>query len=82
MALPDNPSDHDPDCSLMEKMPAPPKVSVCIPTYNYADYLPLAIESVLNQGFTDFELIIRDDCSTDNTAEVVERYLSHRKGNL
>ena len=63
----------------MEKMQAQPKVSVCIPTYNYADYLPFAIESVLHQSFTDFELIIQDDCSSDNTAEVVERYLSDRR---
>jgi len=60
-------------------MPASPKVSVLIPTYNYARYLPLAIESVLNQDFTDFELIIQDDCSKDNTAEAVERYLSDRR---
>ena len=63
----------------MERMKPPPKVSVCIPTYNYADYLPFAIESVLGQSFTDFELIIQDDCSKDNTAEVVERYLSDRR---
>ncbi|MFO1488664.1 MAG: glycosyltransferase family 2 protein [Verrucomicrobiota bacterium] len=52
----------------------PPKVSVCIPTYNYARYLPEAIESILNQNFTNFELLIIDDCSKDNTAEVVQRY--------
>jgi len=63
----------------MESMKAPPKVSVCIPTYNYADYIPFAIESVLHQNFADFELIIQDDCSKDNTAEVVERYLSDRR---
>jgi len=51
-----------------------PKISVCIPTYNYAHYLPLAIESILNQQFTDFELIIVDDCSQDNTEEVVGRF--------
>jgi glycosyltransferase involved in cell wall biosynthesis len=60
-------------------MPVTPKVSVCIPTFNYAHYLPLAIESVLNQNFTDFELIIQDDCSHDNTAEVVGRYLSDER---
>ena len=65
--------------SLMETRQALLKVSVCIPTYNYADYLPFAIESVLHQSFTDFELIIQDDCSSDNTAEVVERYLSDRR---
>src|ERR1051326_2476159 len=44
-----------------------PKVSICIPTYNSAKYLPQAIESVLQQDFTDFELIICDDASTDET---------------
>ncbi len=52
----------------------PPKVSVCIPTYNYARFLPEAIESILQQDFTDFELLIIDDCSKDNTAEVVQEY--------
>ena len=51
-----------------------PKVSVLIPTYNYARYLPEAIESVLEQDFRDFELLISDDCSTDNSAEVIARY--------
>ncbi len=51
-----------------------PKVSVLIPTYNYARYLPEAIESVLSQSFTDFELIILDDHSTDETAEILARY--------
>lgn len=51
-----------------------PKISVCIPTYNYAHYLPFAIESILSQEFTDFELIIVDDCSRDNTEEVVSRF--------
>ena len=52
----------------------PPKVSVCITTYNYARFLPEAIESILNQDFADFELLIIDDCSKDNTAEVVQKY--------
>ena len=60
-------------------MPATPKVSVCIPAFDYAHYLPLAIESVLNQNFTDFELIIQDDCSHNNTAKVVGRYLSDER---
>ena len=53
-----------------------PKVSVVICTYNRAQYLPQAIESVLAQSFQDFELIIVDDASTDNTQTVVERYMN------
>ncbi|PSF35526.1 glycosyl transferase family 2 [Aphanothece hegewaldii CCALA 016] len=51
-----------------------PKVSICIPTYNRSHYLRYSIFSVLNQTYTDFELIICDDGSTDNTAEVVNSY--------
>ena len=51
-----------------------PKVSVLIPTYNYARYLPEAIESVLAQDLPDLELLIVDDCSSDNTSEVVKPY--------
>jgi hypothetical protein len=49
----------------------PVKVSVCIPTYNGAVFVAQALESVLAQTLTDFELIIVDDCSTDATLEVV-----------
>ena len=52
----------------------PPKVSVLIPTYNYAHFLAEAIESVLAQDFQDFELLIMDDCSSDNTAEVARPF--------
>ena len=54
----------------------PPRISVCIPTYNYARYLPCAIESVLSQRFGDFELIVQDDRSTDDTTDVVRGYAS------
>ena len=48
-----------------------PKVSILLPAYNHEKYLPETIESVLNQTFSDFELLISDDCSTDNTAQVI-----------
>lgn len=51
-----------------------PLVSVLITTYNRSDCLKKAINCVLNQSLTNFELIIIDDCSTDNTAEVVQAF--------
>ena len=48
-----------------------PLVSVIIPTYNRADYLKLALKSVLEQTYKNIEVIVADDGSTDNTAEVV-----------
>ncbi len=51
-----------------------PKLSVIIPTYNGEKFIGRAIESVLNQTFKNFELIIVDDGSTDNTKEIVMEY--------
>ena len=54
----------------------PPVVSVLMTAYNRADYIEAAIESVLGQTFTDFELLVVDDCSTDATRELVSQYLT------
>ena len=51
-----------------------PQVSVIIPTYNRAAFLPETISSVKNQSFTDLEIIVADDGSTDNTATIVQTF--------
>ena len=55
-----------------------PRVSVIIPTYNRAAMLPRAVNSVLAQTFADFELLIVDDCSADQTPEVVAGFADPR----
>ncbi|HEX3969663.1 MAG TPA: glycosyltransferase family A protein [Edaphobacter sp.] len=52
-----------------------PKVDVIIPAYNAARYLPTAIESVIAQTFEDWRILLVDDGSTDNTADVVAPFL-------
>lgn len=49
-------------------------VSVIIPTYNRADLLRKSIESVQNQTYEEWEIIIVDDCSTDGTEQVVKEF--------
>ncbi len=51
-----------------------PKISLIMSVYNGEDYLCDAIESVLNQTFSDFELIVINDCSTDTTGEILNRF--------
>lgn len=56
-----------------------PIVSVIIPNYNHAAYLTQRINSVLDQSFQDFEVIILDDCSTDDSKVIIEQYRFHEK---
>lgn len=51
-----------------------PKISILMPVYNAAKYLDAAINSVLNQSFTDWELLCVDDDSTDNSWSILKKY--------
>ncbi len=51
-----------------------PTVSVCIPSYNHARFLPASLDSVFAQTFRDFEVVVVDDGSTDNSLEILDDY--------
>lgn len=55
------------------------KVSVIITSYNHDKYLKKRIESVLAQTYTDYKIKIYDDCSTDNSRDIIEQYRGHPK---
>lgn len=55
-----------------------PQVSVILPVYNTENYVAEAIQSILNQTFTDFELLIIDDASTDNTLGIISQFTDPR----
>lgn len=54
----------------------PPLLSIAMTTYNGEDFLVQQIDSILNQTYQNFELIICDDCSTDNTISIIKRYIN------
>lgn len=54
------------------------KVSVILTSYNHEKYIRQSIDSILNQNFSDFELIIYDDCSQDHTLEILSEYKDER----
>jgi len=56
-----------------------PKISVIIPTYNRANFIRNTILGVINQTYTDWELLIVDDGSTDNTKEVIDEFVKNDK---
>lgn len=51
-----------------------PEISIIVPVYNVEKYLKRCIDSILNQSFTDFELILVDDGSTDNSGKIIDEY--------
>ncbi len=55
------------------------QVSVIVPNYNHAEYLKKRIDSIIAQSFQDFEVIILDDCSTDDSRSIIEQYRGHNK---
>ena len=57
-------------------------ISVVIPLYNAEKYISECLGSLLAQTFQDFEVIVVDDCSTDNSVQIVERYVSKFNGRL
>ena len=54
-------------------------VSVIVPNYNHSPFLRQRIDSILNQSFQDLEVIVIDDCSSDNSREIIESYRNHPK---
>ncbi|MES9970803.1 MAG: glycosyltransferase [Candidatus Thiodiazotropha sp.] len=55
-----------------------PAISIIIPCYNHASYIAKAIDSVIQQSFSDWELIIIDDCSSDDSWRVINHYVDRR----
>lgn len=52
-----------------------PKITVIVPVYNVAELLPRCIDSLLNQKFTDYELLLIDDGSTDGSGVICDEYV-------
>ena len=51
-----------------------PLVSICIPVYNGANYIDETINCCINQSYKNIEVIVSDNCSTDNTVELIKKY--------
>ncbi|HMK07370.1 MAG TPA: glycosyltransferase [Flavobacterium sp.] len=56
-----------------------PFISVIVPNYNHEKYLKQRLDSIFNQTYTDFEVIFLDDCSTDNSREILNSYADNPK---
>ena len=56
-----------------------PKVSVIVPNYNHSKYLPKRLDSIFDQSFQDFEVILMDDASTDDSVDILKKYAKKNK---
>src|SRR5262245_12121024 len=56
----------------------PPRFSLIIPTFNRSDLFPYTVQSILNQTFEDFEIVLSDNCSSDKTPEVARQFKDPR----
>ncbi|MGB7947215.1 MAG: glycosyltransferase [Candidatus Binatia bacterium] len=66
-----------PGTDLKRRGGSAPKVSVIVPNYNHAPYLSQRLDSILNQTFRDFEVIVLDDASSDKSREIIQTYADH-----
>ena len=60
----------------------PGLVSIIVASYNHAEFLEQRLDSLINQTYQDIEILVIDDCSTDNSVEILRRYESHPKVRL
>ena len=83
-AVRDRPTEESPRPGLLPTGEERPRlrptrvVSVCLPTYNGADYIEEALRSILNQTYQDFELLVVDDSSSDATLDIVQSFSDPR----
>lgn len=73
-----NPPDDLPPLLLREpyRLMNPPLISILVPTYNGGPYLEILLDSILQQTFSDFEVLLLDDCSKDDSWQVMQKYAS------
>ena len=53
-----------------------PKVSIIVPNYNHSKFLEKRLDSIFNQTYKDFEIILLDDCSTDDSLKILNEYVT------
>lgn len=59
-----------------------PQITICLPVYNASSFIEAALDSILNQSYGNFELLVADDGSTDNTIEILRKYARKIQGSF